>query len=383
MFHSLTIKSKESDNHPIDIGFLAESLLFYSTVNFLGSKDTIRGLFTLCGVDQVKELIKRGRIVFYIREDIIGTSIFHGGLYDIQKWSDKKFDKEKYLYEILKDFSSDDELKSHLTFFLEHALVHEYEDGIIQKINSDLFDSEYLTASVLSLIKHVNPNVKLDKEISARYYQSGEFGPFKMHRLETSVELDKYNLTPTEVLLSIAEARGNIQIAGRLNSEIADKAIYSSVIQNKFNILVNKFEKNQEGIKTFQDVVLSDYRTIGDTILSQTHTFSEFISVLDKADKFRDWLAKVEDDTNIISEYYKAVISDTWIQKLPAKGIRFGIFTGAGIALDVLLTGGLGTAIGVALGAGDTFIVDKLIKGWKPNQFIDDTVKEFVDKKND
>ncbi|NQU84350.1 MAG: hypothetical protein HQ541_01190, partial [Mariniphaga sp.] len=55
-----------------------------------------------------------------------------------------------------------------------------------------------------------------------------------------------------------------------------------------------------------------------------------------------------------------------------------GIFTGAGIIADAVATRGIGTVIGLGLGALDTFYLDKLISGWKPNQFIEDEVKELL-----
>ena len=65
---------------------------------------------------------------------------------------------------------------------------------------------------------------------------------------------------------------------------------------------------------------------------------------------------------------------------MPGKSARWGIFTGAGIIADVVATGGIGTAIGLGLGAVDTFYLDKLISGWRPNQFIEDDVKELLKK---
>lgn len=62
--------------------------------------------------------------------------------------------------------------------------------------------------------------------------------------------------------------------------------------------------------------------------------------------------------------------------------MRWSLFTGAGLLLDALYGGGLGTASGLALSAGDAFLLDKLVKGWKPNQFIDNTLQEFVDRGN-
>ena len=50
------------------------------------------------------------------------------------------------------------------------------------------------------------------------------------------------------------------------------------------------------------------------------------------------------------------------------------------MALDALGAHGIGTATGVAISAADAFLLDRLLKGWKPNQFIDDSLKKFAMK---
>jgi hypothetical protein len=56
------------------------------------------------------------------------------------------------------------------------------------------------------------------------------------------------------------------------------------------------------------------------------------------------------------------------------------LFSGAGLILDHALTGGIGTAIGMGLGLADTFLIDKLLRGWKPNSFVDIQIKHFAGK---
>jgi hypothetical protein len=50
------------------------------------------------------------------------------------------------------------------------------------------------------------------------------------------------------------------------------------------------------------------------------------------------------------------------------------------LAIDALGGGGLGTAAGLAISAGDAFILNSIIGGWKPNQFIDNQLRTFVKK---
>jgi hypothetical protein len=62
--------------------------------------------------------------------------------------------------------------------------------------------------------------------------------------------------------------------------------------------------------------------------------------------------------------------AETLIDKLPHKIIRWSLFTGAGVAIDLLGAGGIGTAGGVLMSAADSFLVDRIAKGWKPVQFV-------------
>jgi hypothetical protein len=63
---------------------------------------------------------------------------------------------------------------------------------------------------------------------------------------------------------------------------------------------------------------------------------------------------------------------------LPAKSVRWLLFNAAGLALAAVTSPAAGAAVGVGLSAADTFLLDKLLKGWKPNQFVEGPLKEFI-----
>jgi len=102
------------------------------------------------------------------------------------------------------------------------------------------------------------------------------------------------------------------------------------------------------------------------------------MSVLKKSRDFKKWLSGVDPDQDLIKNYYAEVTKKTIVDKLPGKSVRWGIFTGAGLIADAVPTGGIGTVIGLGLGALDKFYLDKLITGWKPSQFIEEEVKEIL-----
>lgn len=99
--------------------------------------------------------------------------------------------------------------------------------------------------------------------------------------------------------------------------------------------------------------------------------FAAVVKLLDAADKFRHWLHQQPADGNLVSAYYREVVKDSWVEKLPSKSVRWGLFTLAGMLIDANVGGVIGTTAGVAVSAVDSFLLDKLIKGWKPHQFIE------------
>jgi hypothetical protein len=105
----------------------------------------------------------------------------------------------------------------------------------------------------------------------------------------------------------------------------------------------------------------------------------EFLKLLDQAAKFRDWLRAENPCRELLASYVKAATEKTWADALPTKTTRWAVVTGFGVAVDIAFPTGLGTLAGIAVGALDTFFLDKLIQGWRPNHFIEGAYKEFVE----
>jgi hypothetical protein len=98
-------------------------------------------------------------------------------------------------------------------------------------------------------------------------------------------------------------------------------------------------------------------------------SFSDFESLLDKAERFREQIAGVNPDGNLVADYFKEVSKEGWISSLPAKTFRYVVGLGVGLASPLA---------GAALSAVDLFLLDKL-KGWRPNHFVDDKLKPFLE----
>jgi hypothetical protein len=187
-------------------------------------------------------------------------------------------------------------------------------------------------------------------------------------------------ISSTRLILNIQETRGDMHLAAALDAEIATTPINMHLMRLKFKNIYQKSQKSSDDLYQFNDFILDNGHAIREAINSGEKNFNDFLTILEKAAKFKDWLKKVDDDQNIIKEYYKAVTRETWVDKLPGKSFRWAFFTGLGLAMDAAGAGGIGTAIGLGLSVGDNFLLDKVLKGWKPNVFIDNELKGLIGK---
>jgi hypothetical protein len=101
------------------------------------------------------------------------------------------------------------------------------------------------------------------------------------------------------------------------------------------------------------------------------------MDVLDKAQRFKEWLASRNPDQRLLHEYYAETTRQSWLEKLPTKVSRWTIATGLGAAVDAIHPIGA-TALGLGISLFDAMLLDKILKGWRPNQFIDNVVGPFV-----
>jgi hypothetical protein len=147
----------------------------------------------------------------------------------------------------------------------------------------------------------------------------------------------------------------------------------------KFTELMKKRDAQYREIDLFQSMVLPNCKRIREVISSGERTIDEFLHLLDHSEKFREFIAEQNPDRKLVESYYSEVTRGSWVDKLPSKSTRFVVANGLGIAVDAAFGAGLATAA-VQLGYNvlDTFILEKILKGWRPNRFIDDELAPFL-----
>lgn len=386
MFEKVCIKSKKAGKQKIDIVFLIDTMLFYGEVNVLVYRDELATLLTYFGEDLLAELITAGRIKLHIRQELFGVPAVpvenstHYGCLITQK---KNESLSSVLYEAhqsiirnsTKSIAFSDRFSKLTSTFL---YIPEIKDHIV----NDFFNKQYIQNAIPQLLKLSVPEYTIPQDLIFEIEEdTKQIMPFETYSINSNIDVDLINKIRSEkgisypfdyagFMLALMESRGDNYIAGQFESELVTDKDYSSLIGLQLTDAIQKSLRSEEQINLFNEHILTEYPSIGDAFINRTISGKELIKLLVEGDKFREWLKNVPIDSNLINKYIEEITKETLADKKWIKGTRF--------AVTQLF--GLIPVVGNIVSGIDTFLVEKLLKGWKPNHFIDKELKPLLKK---
>lgn len=397
MFEAIAYKNTIGPGPLIDIGALAEGLLFYGRVVIVGNSATIKDILTRIPPFIVLSMLRDGRLEFHYLEDQIGVStqeINGRPHHALIAFSSPDHTIEKIGYSSFKDaagMTSQAKIGASKFTTLLRSVDHSGFDQ--NSVLASFADRPAINVSVSSLIREIIPHFALSKDLrfSIEREKDGIY-------VDTNIDFTELNrmyhqvvpashstLTEAYILSLLQGAYEATYFAALLDAEVAVHPIERAVQVRAVEAVISRHLHNQTQIENFAELTLADGHAIREAVNSGAVPFTDVLRLLDSADKFRHWLHEQPSDTNLVRAYYQETIKDTWVEKLPARSIRWSIFTGIGLGIDSLGAGGLGIAAGSAVSAVDAFLIDKLAKGWKPHHFIEKDLKSLFspDKKKE
>jgi hypothetical protein len=289
-----------------------------------------------------------------------------------------------------REFGKSSKVRKLAAALADRVTLHSFEtldtdDSIPALARNDIRDGEFVKKAVESTLSRLLPTYKLPR-FHFRLIDTG-FGFVVDANLDynalnviyhKSVPEEHSSLSSAYLLAHILDARADLYFAAHYMAEPVTSSISSDIIGIRHFDFLRRRLKNMEEAELFTNVVAPDFPTIGEALNSGERSFAEFLVLLDKAAKFKEWIQKTNPDAGLIREYHKPVTATTWADRLGPKSVRFAVATGLGMLADMVAPTGLGTAAGMAIGAADALMLDRLIKGWRPNQFINDRYQPFV-----
>jgi hypothetical protein len=394
MFESIVVRSRSSTQEDVDLGLLAEALLFYQNVSLIVDSRSLASLLGRIGPDSLLRVMSRIDVKQSFLPYNIGVQTANvGGLAISRPIAFSRISKEKGRYSREDDIALTVERtlgKSWASRRTAKALIQclpldRSVENVTSMINEDFRDTAFVNRAALLALHALVPNVSIHK--NAYFFPIEVSGGFMVDTnlsfQEINVEYHKFvppkhsSISPPLLLSILSDARSDLALSAGHMGELLTTSLSSKILELKFKMMLEKRLRMSEEIEVFQRTYLTA-KSIREAINSGQQSFAKFLDLLEKSDKFKKFPKEAHPSEGLAKEFYNSATGGTWAEALPTKTVRIAFFTGAGALTELLAPTGLGLAAGVALSTADSFLVDRILKGWRPNQFVERYLRPFV-----
>lgn len=135
----------------------------------------------------------------------------------------------------------------------------------------------------------------------------------------------------------------------------------------------------RDELEAFQTSVLGA-SSVASTVDRAARSFREIEPLLAAREPLARTVRGRPPDKSLTQAYFAEIQKTSWIRHGPGKAVRFSVIAGAGLATGLLLSPVGGAAVGVAVNALDSFVLDKIIKGNACRSFVEGELRPFVSR---
>jgi len=313
-------------NHPLDIGFLVEAMLFYGRVDVVVSRAGLGQLVRTFGPELLLEFLGRDHMAVQFERNFTGVVT-----------ENQRTPLETYMLSIMQIEGQDflDVILPVVTEIvcrqgrsrrLSRALASRIaqiriDDELHFRVAEDLKSPGYLNDAVRAILETYVPadfssDVRFEIiPIGAQKFKIGTNLDFTaLNRIyHQRIPATHSSLDAPYILSHIMEARKMLENSANADAELAVSPVYSRLTSLKLESTICSRQRSAEGISAFQNLVFEDGRSIAEAINSGATRLEKVLPVLDRAEKFRDWLRTRQPDADLVKEYFRAVTSESWI----------------------------------------------------------------------
>ncbi len=394
MFESIVLRnSQEAGN--VTLGAMAEALLFYQNTRVIIGHGMLVSLARGGLLSDIIGLVREGRLQAVHCEETLGTITNSYGVLQAHDFASFKLvghenDRganrlERVEISLRTQGIEPRTAKNLATAFVEAIPQKSFtkddylKGGIPAAARADARDINTLKGLLRVGLAAVPGGYDAGDDLRADFVFSDlgyflfaniDFAGINMRRAAMTPALEP--LTPAALLNLVLESRADMHLAAYYGGDFTTTAPNSALVRWRQAHLLDRTNLNREEKENFSEIILPDYPSVREVIDSGERSFTEFLKLLDKAQKFKVWLAKANPDQKLVGQYIEALKADTWTEKTPIKTLRYVVSLGAGLVDPTL---------GVIAGVADAFVLDRYLKGWRPNHFVDSRLKPFVAQK--
>ena len=360
-------------------GEVAEALVFYRHVQLILERGTILDLVRKIGPDNFFRLLELDRVSVVYIEQHLGTMKQVVGLseqysyvaFSLQGKEPRRINRKERLSNIFADVGYDKrQAGRYAERLLKAAKVKSITGddfvpgGVLAAARSDLRDGEFIKQAIRRALRADVPDF---------YFEVFDLG--NHFQVATDLDLKKTPAVGSDVsvatlLSSILTARADLAIASHYGGDFKTSRASSGILRVKHEDLLRRSGINSCEISEFKEIVLTDLPSIAEVLDEGARAPREFFNILSSSERFASWTSGVSPDEKLVSEYFRKATAPGWIGRLPGKSTRFVIGT---------VVGAINPIAGAITSLADSFVVDKVLGGWRPSHFVERKLKPFLE----
>lgn len=407
MFEHIVIRRSGNSHAVLDVGLLAETLLFYQKAHLLIDPGSLAYLIDALGEENLRRLLNLPFVTASFQRNITGTYTDRGPGFAVHNFvvmtghgKGKTLKDREYLVEMVeRKLGSSRKAKKFAQYLFDTMPFTplderpEPKNDLLRAAADDLADEEFLREGVRDTITILAPSIQLPPTWAFRaHFIGSEIAGQPQFVIQTDLDFEQLNayyhqfipashssLSPENLVTHFLSAREAAFVSTRYMAELVIDPVSAALMRKKLFHLMRKRDAQVEELDLFQQITLQNAKKLREVVNAGERSFGEFLDLLDEAARFKQFLESQNPDKKLIEAYIAEITKVGWLDKMPTKTTRLSITTGLGIAAETLFpTGGAGMLMSLGIGAFDALAVDKLLKGWRPNRFIDDKFIPFV-----
>lgn len=387
MFESITF-GRASLTDLTSLGELAECLLYYKRVHAIVDHGTFSRLARICGPETLVGLIEDGHLVLTYLENrpavatqSVGGRSQHG--FVLVQGQGKE--SQNLVPQLFQDLTGKEGRGRRLTRrLLDRLSTKTYAASDFRQSLGLIEDKAYTDRVVPQILVALGVR-DLPTEARFRVYQENSTFlidtnlSFPTLNTEYRRSHPDHNLEPALVLDLLYEGHAEVEFAASLSAEMAPAPTESVIAKERILSLLEASGRSVDRLAAFKNFAVPHNGSIADAINNGTRNFEDLRNLLGEADRFKAWIHGQPPEGDLVKAYVDEVTAISWRTGSTMKTLRFLLFNGAQIAAGAVAAGPVGALAGVALGAADTYVLDRLVTGWRPHQFVRGPLEKFLE----
>lgn len=382
----------EDNLRPLNIGEIAESMLYYGDVRLIVDQAGLNQLIREIPYDDLFRALSEGSLaVTYVKSMVAIHTDNTGTANELHRpvtVSIPSIHLPNLLDEAFQQLGLPLDKAQNRRRAISRYFDQSYiEPSAIEAVKSDIENTDLLASVVPSILRGMTKYGPPQSNVDFHVSKSGEF-----YKVESNIDFDKLQIGATgdvatdssgsktaQLLVKLAKAREVLSWSSIYDADIKSDSVSELILEAQLNPVLGRSLHNEKEIVTLTAATIEG-RNISDAVNSGRRTFGEVLDLLGAAAEFKNWISGRPNDANLLAEYVAEIDRISWIESVPTKSLRWALLLAGGVGLTAagapLVAATVTTA---ALSGFDQLLIERLFRGWRPNQFVYRHLSPFTD----